>query len=104
MNFSGLANEPFLGDDLYAMPDAMNAEMAEIDSNARAITGGPFHGDVMGSDTSQGEATEANAVYADAFGGDAYDTEDTFEQDLLDAETVSQGKKLPTSRILCANN
>src|ERR1700755_3061019 len=66
MNFSGLANEAFLGDDLPATPDAMDAEMAEVGLNA-------------------------------------YDTEDT-EQDLLDAETVSQGKKLITSRFLCANN
>jgi hypothetical protein len=100
MDFSGLANEPFLGDDLNAMSDAMDAHLTEIEPNAmEAVAAGGFHRDVMGADTSQRDAMEANVIDADTFDGDAYDGEDFFEQDLLDAEaseTGSQGKKLPS--------
>jgi hypothetical protein len=99
--FSGLANGPFFRDELYEMPDAMDTEMSEIDLDAmQAIEVAAL----------QGDATDDNMINADAFDADAFDEledayedEDTFENNLLDGEALenaSQGKKLPSPRSL----
>jgi hypothetical protein len=96
---SGLTNDPLFGDGLYAMPNAMDTEITEIESNAmEAVMDGALQGDAMEADRSQDNAMEANVIYADAFNGVA-DNEDAFENDLFDGEALemtSQGKNLPS--------
>jgi len=75
------------------MPNTMDTEGTVIEPNA------------MEADRSQDDATEANAIYADAFNGVA-DDEDTLEDGLFDGEaleTTSQGKNPPSLRTLHGN-
>ena len=98
---SGLANITFFSEGRYAMPDAMDAEATEIEPDAmEVIAGDACQGTTMEADTLQFDPMEANAVGSDASNGDAYNTEDSFEHELSDAdalESESQGKKLQTS-------
>ena len=95
MYISGLPNDPFFGDGLYATPDEMDAEITEIDANAmQTIACDALQGDALEADRSQGDAMEANAIYADPSDGDVYDTEDV---DAEASESVSQDSTGQTS-------
>ena len=89
---SGPSNDPLFGDGHYAVPDAMDTEMTEIDLDAiQAVAGSALPSDAMDDHT-----VFADAFGADAFDGDAFDG-DALEDTLLDGEaleTASQGKKL----------
>jgi hypothetical protein len=85
---SGRANDTFFSRGLYARPEIEPDAMDDASQ-----------GDAM-EDTLQGDAMEADMNYADAYDGDLYDTEDTFEHGSSDteaSESVSQGKKLSTA-------
>jgi hypothetical protein len=89
---SGPSNDPFFGDGLHAMPNAMDTEMPEINSDPiQAVAGSALPGDAMDDNSVFG----ADAFDGEPFDGDAFDG-DAFENPLLDGEaleTASQGKK-----------
>ena len=89
---SGPENETFLGDNLNAMPNRMDAEPSEIEANAiEGIISDALHGDAMGAAISQGNAmdSEANTSSAYAFDVDGFEAEAEAEA----SETMSQGKE-----------
>jgi len=98
---SGPSNDPFFGDGLYAMPDAMDTDMVEVHSDAiQAIAGCAVQGDAMDDNGIFTHAFGADPFDGEAFDGDAFDR-DAFEDALLDGEaleTTSQGKIMPSPR------